>query len=197
MSDLQEGNIEYLIMCIGNRQGGDDAIGPYIADKLKLEKYNGVVLDCGTVPENFTSVVKKYNPNNLIIIDAVEMNLKVGEIRIVPKEKIGIMHISTHDIPISTQSPEQISKRIMKNLSGVLTVLAPIIRQKKGTYENLIKELNKEGYTRVRVNKEIHRTDEDIPLERYKKHDIEIVIDRVETTDRTRLVEACEQALQK
>ena len=111
--------------------------------------------------------------------------------------RVGTPYCPTHDIPITTQSSEQIAKRIMKNLTGILTILAPIIRQKKGTYEQLIKELNKEGYTRVRVNKEIRRTDEDIPLERYKKHDIDIVIDRVNTTDRSRLVEACEQALMK
>jgi len=53
------------------------------------------------VPENYTSVVKRHDTKNLIIIDAVEMGLKPGAIRIVPKEKIGVMHISTHGIPIS------------------------------------------------------------------------------------------------
>ena len=86
-------------MCIGNIDGGDDAVGPYIADKLK--ESNFIVLDCGTVPENYTSVVKKHNPKNLIIIDAVEMYLSPGEIRIVAKEKIGVMTISTHGMPIS------------------------------------------------------------------------------------------------
>jgi hydrogenase 3 maturation protease len=94
--------MEYLIMCIGNIDGGDDAIGPYIASKLKeKESDNFVVLDCGTIPENYTSVIKQHKPRNLVIIDAVEMGLKPGEIRIVAKEKIGVMHISTHGIPIS------------------------------------------------------------------------------------------------
>ena len=88
-------------MCIGNRYGGDDAIGPYVADRLKEKINDFIVLDCGTVPENFTSVVKRYKPRNLIIIDAVEMGLIPGETRIVPKGKIGTMHISTHGIPIS------------------------------------------------------------------------------------------------
>ena len=80
----------------------DDAIGPYIADKLKGKKSNDyLVLDCGTVPENYTAVVKRHNPKNLIIIDAVEMGLDPGEIRVVPKEKIGSMHVSTHGIPLS------------------------------------------------------------------------------------------------
>jgi len=94
--------MKYLIMCIGNRGGGDDAIGPYLADKFKkIENKEMIVLDCGTVPENYTSVVKKYKPKNLVIIDAVEMGLKPGEIRIVPEEKIGKMHVSTHGTPIS------------------------------------------------------------------------------------------------
>lgn len=92
--------MDYLIMCIGNIDGGDDAVGPYIADKLQSNK-NIVVINCGTEPENYTSLVKKYNPKRLIIIDAVEMDLEPGEIRIVPKEKIGRMHISTHGIPIT------------------------------------------------------------------------------------------------
>jgi len=93
---------KYLVMCIGNRDGGDDAVGPYISDKLKSEKTNDVlVVDCGVVPENFTSVVKTHNPQQVIIIDAAEMNLQPGAIRIIPKEKIGVMHISTHGIPIS------------------------------------------------------------------------------------------------
>lgn len=93
--------MNYLIMCIGNRDGGDDAIGPYVADKLKEKQTKIVVLDCGVTPENYTSVVKQHNPQHLIIIDAVDMGLEPGELRIVPKEKIGRMHISTHGIPIS------------------------------------------------------------------------------------------------
>jgi hydrogenase 3 maturation protease len=46
-------------------------------------------------------MIKKLNPKILIIIDAVKMGLKPGDIRIIDKEKIGVMHISTHNIPIS------------------------------------------------------------------------------------------------
>jgi len=85
-------------MCIGNVEGGDDAVGPYIAERLN---HDFTIIDCGTIPENYTSLVKKYEPDNLLIIDAVDMGLSPGDIRIVPKEKIGVMHISTHGIPIS------------------------------------------------------------------------------------------------
>jgi excinuclease ABC subunit A len=111
--------------------------------------------------------------------------------------RIGTPFCPTHNIKIESQSPEKISERIATELKGTITILSPIIRQKRGTYEQLFKDLNKEGYTRVRVNKTIYRTDEEIKLERYKKHDIEIVVDRIDSTDTSRLTEACEQALKK
>ncbi|MCJ7570923.1 MAG: hydrogenase maturation peptidase HycI [Candidatus Thermoplasmatota archaeon] len=119
--------MDFLVMCIGNPQGGDDAIGPYIAGKLK--ELNIDVIDCGTTPENYTSVVKQINPKKLIIIDAADMGLKPGEIRIVPKEKIGVMTISTHGIPTSVLMNylEQYVKEVIligiqpQNMSGEIT----------------------------------------------------------------------------
>ncbi len=108
--------------------------------------------------------------------------------------RIGIPHCPIHGIKIEAQSPERISQRIMEDFDGEITILSPIVRQKKGTYDTLFKDLNKEGYLRVRVNKKIYRTDEDISLERYKKHDIDVVIDKVKTSDKSRLVEAVENA---
>ncbi len=111
--------------------------------------------------------------------------------------RIGIPYCPNHDIIIESQTPEKIAERIQHEKTGRVIILSPIIRQKKGTYEHLLKELNKEGYSRVRVNKKIIRTDETIHLKRYQKHDIDIVIDRVDTSDSSRLTEACEHALQK
>lgn len=132
-------------MCIGNRGGGDDAVGPYIADQLKSTTVD--VLDCGTTPENYTSLVKKHDPKHLIIIDAVEMGLFPGEIRIVPKEKIGVMHISTHGIPISVliNYLEQYVKNIIfigiqpKTMSGEM--IEPIKKSGQDLV-NLIKNNN-------------------------------------------------------
>jgi excinuclease ABC subunit A len=111
--------------------------------------------------------------------------------------RIGTPYCPDHSIRIESQTPEKISERIAQEHNGTITILSPVIRQKKGTYEQLFKDLNKEGYTKVRVNRTIYRTDEPIKLERYKKHDIEIVIDRVDTSDTSRLTEATEHALQK
>ena len=117
--------------------------------------------------------------------------------------RIGVPHCPEHDIMIESQSPERIGDSVLAEASkadsgGQVTILAPVIRQKKGTYGQLFKDLNSEGFARVRVNGEIRRTDEEIELDRYKKHDIEVVIDRLDPTeDRSRLVEAIETALKK
>lgn len=111
--------------------------------------------------------------------------------------RIGIPYCPEHNIKITSRTPQKIAKSIKDEFSGTITILSPIIVQKKGTYEKLLSDLNKEGYTRARVNKKIIRTDDKITLERYKKHDIEIVIDRVDTSDLTRLTEACENAITK
>ena len=60
-----------------------------------------MVLDCRTETENYTAVVKRYKPKKLILIDAADMSLTAGDIRIIPKEKLGRMHISTHGMPLS------------------------------------------------------------------------------------------------
>jgi len=111
--------------------------------------------------------------------------------------RAGTPYCPDHNIKIRSQTPAKIAGQIAKDSEGRVTILSPVIRQKKGTYEKLIKDLNSEGYTRVRVNKKIYRTDEKITLERYRKHDIEVVIDRLDTGDTSRLIEACENAVMK
>jgi len=111
--------------------------------------------------------------------------------------RIGTPYCPEHNIPIASQTPDRIADQIAAEHPGMVTLLSPVVRQKKGTYQQLLKDLNKEGYARVRVNKKIIRTDEEIALDRYKKQDIEIVIDRLETSDRSRLVEAVENTLKK
>lgn len=98
---------------------------------------------------------------------------------------------------IQAQSAQKISENIQKDFSDKIIILSPIIRQKKGTYEKLVEDLNKEGYTRVRINGKIQRTDEKLKLERYKKHDIDVVIDRTSIKDKTRLNESVEKGIEK
>ncbi|MCX6667096.1 MAG: excinuclease ABC subunit UvrA [Euryarchaeota archaeon] len=111
--------------------------------------------------------------------------------------RVGTPYCPDHNLKIESQSPQKIANRISQDFHGMISIISPIVRQKKGTYEQLFEDLNKDGYTRVRVDKGIYRTDEKIKLDRYKKHDIEIVIDRLNADDKTRLAEACENALKK
>jgi excinuclease ABC subunit A len=111
--------------------------------------------------------------------------------------RIGIPYCPKHNVKIEAQSAEKIAKRIQSDFKDMITILSPIVRQKKGTYEKLFKDLNKEGFSRVRVDNAIYKTNEDIKLDRYKKHDIEVVIDRLNIDEKSRLVEACENALKK
>lgn len=109
--------------------------------------------------------------------------------------RIGTPYCPDHGIKIEAQSPAKIAEKAEMGMKGIVMVLAPVVRQKKGTYEKLIEDLNKEGYLRVRVNGVIYRTDEKIELERYKKHDIDVVIDRVDPKETSRITEAIEGAL--
>ncbi|WNY24830.1 excinuclease ABC subunit UvrA [Methanolapillus millepedarum] len=114
--------------------------------------------------------------------------------------RIGTPYCPEHNLKIESQSPEKIADLVFSEFEGMVTVFSPIVRKKKGTYQQLIKDLNAEGFTRVRVNGDIYRTDEEIDLERYKMHDIDVVIDRIDVDDeneRSRLVEACERATEK
>ncbi len=111
--------------------------------------------------------------------------------------RVGTPFCPEHHIPIEAQSPEKIADHIASTMAGTVTILAPVVRQKKGTYQQLFKDLDREGYARVRVNGEIRRTDEEIVLERYRKHDIDVVVDRLAVDERSRLVEAVENALAK
>ncbi len=111
--------------------------------------------------------------------------------------RIGIPHCPVHGEKIQAQTPERISGQKATDNKGMITILSPLVRQKKGTYEKLFEDIGKDGYVRVRVDGKILRTDEEIKLERYVMHDIEVVIDRLDVSGKSRLTEACEHALSK
>jgi len=111
--------------------------------------------------------------------------------------RIGVPYCPEHNLAIVSQTSNEIREKIKKDFEGEITILSPVVRQKKGTYEKLILDFNREGYSRVRLNGKILRSDEKINLERYKKHDIDVVIDRVRVDDSERLIEAVENALKK
>lgn len=82
--------------------------------------------------------------------------------------------------PITQQSIEQMADDVMTLPERTkLLIMAPILRGKKGEHKQLLERLRKEGFARVRIDGDIRTLDEDIELAKTKKHDIEIVIDRL------------------
>ena len=114
--------------------------------------------------------------------------------------RIGKPHCPICHVPIAAQSAEDITNLILKKKTGTkIQVLAPIVRGKKGTYEQLFKRLEKEGFARVRVDGKIYDVSEKIKLDKQKKHNIEVIVDRLKVDSkaetRTRLNDAIETAL--
>lgn len=94
--------------------------------------------------------------------------------------RVGIPHCPVCGRMVQKQSAQEIVDNILAMPEGSrLLVLAPMVRERKGTYQALFKEITKSGFTRVRVNGEVRSLDEEIELDRYKKHTIEAVVDRL------------------
>ena len=114
--------------------------------------------------------------------------------------RVGTHHCPKCGSSIRPQSPENITSLVMTEKGKKLVFLAPVIRGMKGTHEQILDDLKKEGYTRIRVDQKIYDSDmvkEQVTLVRYEKHWIEAVIDTVKIDDeeRSRIAEAVEQAL--
>ena len=109
--------------------------------------------------------------------------------------RIGIPYCPKHNIPITRQSIEEMTNRIMELDSGSkLEIMAPVVHGEKGTHKDLFDELRKNGYSRVRVNGENRTLDEDIVLEKNIKDNIEVIVDRIvlDSDERGRIFEAIE-----
>lgn len=113
--------------------------------------------------------------------------------------RIGIPYCVNCSRKISSQSVETICDSILRDFADQkILILSPIVQRKKGTYEKLFEQIKKDGYSRIRLNGEILSLDETIPpLDRQKWHNIEIVVDRIQTekSERSRLFEAIQTAI--
>ena len=111
--------------------------------------------------------------------------------------RVGVPYCPEHNIPISSQSVEEMTNKILEYPLGTkLVILSPVVHGEKGTHKDLLDNLRKEGYVRVRINDEMYDLSEDITLDKNIKDRIEVVIDRIvlKEDSRARLFEAIEQA---
>jgi excinuclease ABC subunit A len=111
--------------------------------------------------------------------------------------RIGVPHCPTCGAEITGQTQEQIVDRLMTLAEGTkFMVMAPVVRGRKGEYGKLLEQMRLEGYSRVKVNGELLRLDEEIVLDKKYKHDVSVVVDRLvmKTDLRRRLSESVEAA---
>ena len=112
--------------------------------------------------------------------------------------RIGTPYCPNCGIKIEKQSIDQIVDNIMALEAGTrIQVLAPVIRSKKGEFTKQLEEYQKEGFVRARIDGQVYELSDDIDLDRKKKHEIELVVDRLVIKEdiRSRLTESVETAL--
>ena len=111
--------------------------------------------------------------------------------------RIGVPYCPNHHKPITSQSIEEMTNQVLKlELGSKIRVISPYVHGQKGTHKDLLEDLKKDGYVRVRIDGEDFDLSEEINLEKNKKHNIDIIVDRliIKEDIRSRLYEAIELA---
>ena len=112
--------------------------------------------------------------------------------------RIGHPHCPDHGVEITSQTVEQMVDRIMNYPEKTrLQILAPVISGRKGEHKNILADISKQGFVRVRIDGEMRDLSETIELEKNKKHTIEVVVDRIVVKEdvQARLADSIETAL--
>ena len=111
--------------------------------------------------------------------------------------RVGTPYCPNHHIPITSQSIEEMASKVLEHEIGTkLVIMAPLVTGEKGTHKDLLEDLRKKGFVRVRINQEMKSLDEEINLDKNKKSNIDVVVDRIVLKDdsRSRLMESIETA---
>ena len=112
--------------------------------------------------------------------------------------RVGIPYSPATGLPIESQTVSQMVDRMMEMGDGTrLLLLAPVVRGRKGEYRKELAELMKRGFTRVKIDGEIHEIEDAPALDKKRKHDIEVVVDRIVIREGlgNRLADSVETAL--
>ena len=111
---------------------------------------------------------------------------------------IGVPYCVNCHEPITASSIDNIAKKVKACENGSkIMIIAPVVKRKTGEYNDLFDEFRKKGYLRVKIDGEIYSLDDEIKLDKKKKHDISVVIDRLIRTDNmdNRLIDSIETAV--
>ena len=112
--------------------------------------------------------------------------------------RAGTPYCPTCGTPIERQSTDQVVDAVLGLPEGTkLQILSPVVRGRKGTYQKELQEIQQAGYVRVRVDGTMYEVTDDIPMDRYKQHTIEVVVDRLVIKEgmARRLADSIETAL--
>lgn len=93
----------YALLCVGNSMMGDDGAGPRLAERCAEHPLPGwTVVDGGAAPENDIGYLRELRPQHLVIVDATDMGLAAGEMRLIDEEDIAdLFMMTTHNLPLS------------------------------------------------------------------------------------------------
>ena len=112
--------------------------------------------------------------------------------------RVGVPYCPDHHIPITGLTITEMVNTVCQYEDGTkMTILAPIVRNKKGTFKDTFEKLQKDGYVRVRIDGEIKLLEDDITLEKNNRHDIDVIVDRIvkRSDSRSRIHDSMETAL--
>jgi len=87
-----------VILGMGNSLKADDGVGPFICDELSKAALTAEIINAGTVPENYIQRIIKKEPENLVVIDAIDFGGKAGQIRLLRSEQLNRSAFSTHTL---------------------------------------------------------------------------------------------------
>ncbi|SLM62459.1 Coenzyme F420 hydrogenase maturation protease [Dickeya aquatica] len=92
-----------MVLTVGNTMMGDDGAGPLLAERMAQQPVNGwSVIDGGAIPENAAHTLRSLKPRRLLVVDATDMGLAPGEMRIVDPQRIAEdMLMNTHSLPLN------------------------------------------------------------------------------------------------
>ena len=94
--------------------------------------------------------------------------------------RIGIPYCPTHHKPIKSQSIEEMTNKVLELEVGTkIRILSPVVHGEKGTQKDLLDNLKKDGYVRVRIDDNEYDLGEEINLEKNKKHNVDVIVDRL------------------
>ncbi len=111
--------------------------------------------------------------------------------------RIGLPHCPVCGREVRRQTVDQMADHVEKLPKGTrVMVLGPVVKGRKGEYRSLIEDVRKSGFVRVRVDGSLYEIGEQIPMDKNKKHDVQVVVDRIVVgpEQRSRLVESIETA---